>query len=448
MQRSSTIFMAKCVTILAVIPAVILASASGPEARHTGAPGDLGTCTACHAGQANPTGGSVQITAAEGSTYTPGQKQRMTVTITDTGATARLYGFQATARLASNLSRGQAGTLTPSNSETKVVCEDDRNAPCRTEAPLQFIEHSQAKSGNTYEFDWTPPASADAGPVTFYVAGNAANGNGQNTGDRIFTANITLTPGGASSGPKPAIQSSNGVQNGATFENNMVAGSWTTIKGTDLAQNTRIWLGSDFVNGAAPTELDGVKVNIDGKPAAVYFISPTQINVQAPDLGGKTGNVPVEVITRNGTSNTATGNVLSAAPGWFMFDPENRKYIAGTHADGTFLGKPGLFGSALTTRAAKPGDTIILYGANFGPTNPAMPTARAVDALSPLVATPTVTVGGMNAQISYGGAAPNFIGTYQFNIVVPDVPNGDQPVVVTLPGAARTQENAFITIQR
>ena len=49
MQRSSTIFMAKCVTILAVIPAVILASASGPEARHTGAPGDLGTCTACHA---------------------------------------------------------------------------------------------------------------------------------------------------------------------------------------------------------------------------------------------------------------------------------------------------------------------------------------------------------------------------------------------------------------
>jgi uncharacterized protein (TIGR03437 family) len=131
-----------------------------------------------------------------------------------------------------------------------------------------------------------------------------------------------------------------------------------------------------------------------------------------------------------------------------MFDPEDRKYIAGTHADGTFLGKPGLFGSALTTRAAKPGDTIILYGANFGPTNPAMPTARAVDALSPLVATPTVTIGGVNAQISYGGAAPNFIGTYQFNLVVPEVPNGDQAVVVTLPGNARTQQNAFITIQR
>jgi uncharacterized protein (TIGR03437 family) len=59
-----------------------------------------------------------------------------------------------------------------------------------------------------------------------------------------------------------------------------------------------------------------------------------------------------------------------------------------------------------------------------------------------------VTIGGANATVSYGGGAPNLIGTYQFNIVVPDVPNGDQPVVVTLPGGVRTQDNAFITVQR
>jgi hypothetical protein len=60
-----------------------------------------------------------------------------------------------------------------------------------------------------------------------------------------------------------------------------------------------------------------------------------------------------------------------------------RKYIAGTHADGTFLGKSGLFGAAVTTRPAKPGDTIILYGANFGPTNPGLPEGRGVTVLSP-----------------------------------------------------------------
>jgi uncharacterized protein (TIGR03437 family) len=58
-----------------------------------------------------------------------------------------------------------------------------------------------------------------------------------------------------------------------------------------------------------------------------------------------------------------------------------------------------------------------------------------------------VTIGGVEAPVLYGGGAPNLIGTYQFNITVPDVPNGDQAVVVET-GGVRTQQNAFITIQR
>ena len=69
-------------------------------------------------------------------------------------------------------------------------------------------------------------------------------------------------------------------------------------------------------------------------------------------------------------------------------------------------------------------------------------------ALSPLVDTPSVTIGGANATVQFGGGAPNLIGTYQFNIVVPDVPNGDQPVVVQFSDGSKTQDNAFITIQR
>ena len=40
-----------------------------------------------------------------------------------------------------------------------------------------------------YEFDWTPPATA-VGNITIYVAGNAANGNGNEQGDHIYTANV------------------------------------------------------------------------------------------------------------------------------------------------------------------------------------------------------------------------------------------------------------------
>jgi uncharacterized protein (TIGR03437 family) len=443
MQRTSP-FLSKIFALLLVIPALTFARSGGPEPRKTGAPGDE-NCTSCHTGSLNPSTGSVQIAAAEGNTYTPGQRKRFTVTIMGNPA-ARVHGFQATARLASDPQRGQAGTLHPVNTETFVQCEDaSTNLPCRDTAIVQFIQHSQAKSDNTYEFEWTPPASADAGNVNIYVAGNAANGNGQESGDRIFTTSITLTPNVAS-GPRPTIQSENGVVNGATFAAGIVSGSWATIRGTNLAGNTRIWLESDFNNGQAPTQLDGVRVNIDGKPAAVYFISPTQINVQVPELD-KTGPVAVEVVNANGTSNAATGEVRPAAPGWFLFDPEDRKYIAGTHTDGTFLGKIGLFGTALTTRPAKPGDIIVLYGANFGRTNPPLPIGRGVTVESRLVAAPTVTIGGMNATVLYGGGAPSFIGTYQFNITVPDLPNGDHAVVVET-GGVRTQENAFITIQR
>jgi uncharacterized protein (TIGR03437 family) len=281
--------------------------------------------------------------------------------------------------------------------------------------------------------------------VRIYVAGNAGNGNDADTGDRIFTTSVTLTPN-VTSGPKPAIQSSNGVTNGATFEPGIVSGSWTTIYGEHLALTTRSWLETDFNSGQAPTSLDGVRVNIDGKPAAVSYISPGQINLQAPTLD-KLGPVAVEVMTPNGSSQIVNAEVRRAAPGWFMFPQENRKYIAGTTANGALLGKAGLLGTSSTTQAAKPGDTIILYGANFGPTRPPLPPGREVTELSPLEDPPTATIGGMNAIVRYGGGAPNLIGTYQFNLVVPDVPNGDHEVVVTT-GGVRTQANAFITVQR
>ena len=53
---------------------------------------------------------------------------------------------------------------------------------------------------------------------------------------------------------------------------------------------------SDFVVNRLPTQLGGVSVSIDGKPAYVYYISPTQINVLAPDYLAEA--VSVEVDTR------------------------------------------------------------------------------------------------------------------------------------------------------
>jgi uncharacterized protein (TIGR03437 family) len=49
-------------------------------------------------------------------------------------------------------------------------------------------------------------------------------------------------------------------------------------------------------------------------------------------------------------------------------------------------------------------------------------------------------VGGVQATVSYDGLAPGYVGLYQFNIVVPNVPAGSLvPVTYTLGGVTGTQ---------
>ncbi len=441
MDRNTKILIAKFSIILAV-PLILMARRLGAPAGSSGVPGER-TCSSCHVGPDPSAGGKVELSFSGGQNYTPGVPQTLTVTVTEPAA--RLYGFQATARKMSNL-REVAGTF--SGPGLLNLCDSPdltRETPkpasgCTAERPLEFIGHAEASSANTFTFTWTPPSS-DVGEVRIYVAANAANGNGQETGDRIYTANYTLTPQAA--GPKPSIRAADGVANGASFRPGIVSGSWTTIFGTDLAGTTRTWRDDEFVGDRLPTSLDGVSVNINGKPAAVYFISPTQINVQAP-TDNAIGPVQVEVIRNGQRSDAVTANLERVSPAFFLFDPEGRKYLAAVNSDGVFLGKPGLF-SGLTTRPAAPGGTVLLFGTGFGPTTPAVPAGQVFSGAAALNDPVRITIGGMEATVQFAGLSG--AGLYQFNVVVPaNLTNGDHAVVTEI-GGLRTQENAFITIQ-
>jgi uncharacterized protein (TIGR03437 family) len=50
----------------------------------------------------------------------------------------------------------------------------------------------------------------------------------------------------------------------------------------------------DFLSGKMPTQLAGVSVMVSGKPAFVYFISKSQVNVLTP-LDSATGQVTIVV---------------------------------------------------------------------------------------------------------------------------------------------------------
>jgi uncharacterized protein (TIGR03437 family) len=435
--------------IFLTLPLLLLAFSVGPDPRHTGAPGDQ-TCarSGCHVGTAlNAGGGNVALQFPGGLTYTPGQRQRITVVITDTNATTRRYGYQATARLGSNEANGQAGSITPLGTDI-VLCQDGSqktSAPCRATAPLEFVSHGSA--GNTtgrFEFDWTAPAT-DVGPVRIYVAANAANGNGQDTGDRIYTANATLTPAAATSN-RPTITPTGGVVNGASFASGIVAGSWTTLFGSNLAAALKTWDGLIDAAGNFPTAIDNIRVTIDGLPAFMNFVSANQINVQAPALT-RTGMVPVVVTTPAGASEPVMVNAVRESLGLFLFTQTAPKYPAAVRAtDGRFIAPPGLF-PGVTTEPAKPGDVILLFGTGFGPTTPAVTPGRVFSGAAPLTDASSlqVRIGGMSVTPSFAGLSGS--GLYQFNVTVPNLPDGDHRIEMLLNGQ-QIQADVQLSVRR
>src|SRR5262249_8785234 len=147
------------------------------------------------------------------------------------------------------------------------------------------------------------------------------------------------------------------------------------IYGTNLSSATREWAGTDFTGTKAPTSLEGVRVKIAGKDAFVRYVSPTQVNVQAPDDIGTGNGIAVELTNSAGTSNTTvTAAVVSPA---LLTTPSflvgGRQYVAALFTDfQTFVGRANLI-AGVPFRPAKAGDTIVVYAVGCGATSPASP---------------------------------------------------------------------------
>jgi uncharacterized protein (TIGR03437 family) len=469
MTRNRKLIVAKTAVVLAAIPFLLWAHEYGPAPGYCGVPKENASCisSGCHVGTANDPNnkGSVKVSFANGTSYVPGVKQHLVVTIDD--PTQRAWGFQLTARLSSN-SATMGGSFAFTDVNTQLMCSSadlvrlqgqclstnpadacaNASTTCPSNMPLQYMEHTlsgynatRGKSGpQTYEFDWTPPASAN-GNIDFFVAGNAANGDLLPTGDHIYTTKYTLTAGTA--GPTPAI-SANGVVNGASFQPGIVPGSWLTIQGTNLSPTTDTW-DKFIVNGKLPTSVDGVSVSVGGKPAYVYFISPTQINAVAPDAG--TGSLAVTVGTPSGTSAVVNATSQSMGPAFFLWP--GSQPVATRNADASFAVKPGTFTGATTT-AAKPGDVLVLWGTGFGPTNPATtigeqtPSDRVYNTASPV----TVTINNTPATVFGAALAPGFAGLYQVAIQVPaSLADGDWPIKASI-GSFQSPDGVLLSVKK
>lgn len=423
--------------LVTLVPGLLWARSAGAPPAHSGAPGDR-TCAACHVGGAANSGpGRVTLAFSGGSSYAAGQTQRVTVTIEDPDG--RRWGFQVSARPTANAETTSAGKLAPVDANTRLATP--------TQEPLEWITHTADGTRNgtsgpvTFEFDWTAPA-ADVGTVDFYVAANAANAGGSNAGDRIYTSKATLTAAGAA--PRPAI-SEGGVVSTASQRPGIAPGGWVTILGTNLAPTSRTWTTEEVVDGALPASLEGTSVTINGKPAAINYISPTQLQVQAPD-DDATGEVSVVVTTRDGASEPFRATLQRHAPAFCEYAAQGRRMAAATHEDGALVGPPNVLGAAVPSRPARPGDIVSIAGTGFGPTDPATPAGRVVSGESRLAGTVTVRIGDRDAEVTFAGLTAT--GSNRVRVRIPaDLAAGDQPVVATINGVA-SQDGVVLTIQR
>lgn len=253
--------------------------------------------------------------------------------------------------------------------------------------------------------------------------------------------------------PSPAIRATQPVLQAFLGGDRISPGTWLEIYGQNFAAQAKDWTGQ-IQGNQAPVSIDGIRVNIDGKPAYIYYVSPTQINVQAPD-GIGTGPVTVEVVTRGGRAvSTVQASAFSPA---LLTTPAflagGRQYVAALFAAELNQGKQVFAGRAnlapgASFRPARPGDALTLFAVGCGPTNPASPAGLVVQGLRPLANRPQVFLGQSPADAS-GFLSSGFIGLCQINITVPNVSGdskGDIPIRMIIGGVGNAQ-NLFITVQ-
>ena len=112
-----------------------------------------------------------------------------------------------------------------------------------------------------------------------YAAGEAVTGADVVTGTETYLTTLQLSPPVT---PPAVTRRGQRCQFRIPGRERVVGGDL----GTNLAPpgDSRRWNpATEIVNGELPVSLDGTSVTVNGKAAAVEYISPGQLNVQLPD---------------------------------------------------------------------------------------------------------------------------------------------------------------------
>ena len=218
-------------------------------------------------------------------------------------------------------------------------------------------------------------------------------------------------------GPVITTVSDNLVDGGA-----VVPGGWFYVKGSDLSDVTRIWGSADFADATSlPTDLNGVEVWVNGAPVPVYFISPGQVNAQAPR--NISGSITVQVFRLGLGSNILTTSTTQFQPSLYYYRVGSKNYAGAVFLDNVIMGDPAVVPG---TRKAKVGDIVQLYAAGLAP-EPSGPVTSVIP-----ISGVTVTIGSVDAPVSFAGLVA--AGQFQVNLTVPQLADGEYTITVSVSG--------------
>jgi len=182
----------------------------------------------------------------------------------------------------------------------------------------------------------------------------------------------------------------------------LAPGTAYSVYGSNLAAVTRATSASDL-----PSTLAGVRVLINGDPAGLFSISPSQINLRAPDSLA-TPVVFIQVDNNGSLSNAIEVPVASTAPGVFSITQTGTGSALVTHAD---------FSLVTPAAPARPGETVIVFAAGLGAVTE-IPGSGLSAVTDPGL---RVLFDAVPGEISFAGLVPGFAGLYQINVAVPEV---------------------------
>ena len=270
-----------------------------------------------------------------------------------------------------------------------------------TSAAFTFTSSTNNSARGT--FRWTP-ATSDVGKT---VALTFTASDGQLSDTRVVNVRVV------EAGPLAAVSAAN--YRGGSLALDSIASAF----GNDLAVR---------VEGAQtlplPTELAGTTVTINGVPAPLFFVSPTQINFAVP-ASLELGSATIVVSNALGTFSLGQIQLTAAAPAIFTVDSTGTGDAAAVATADGINYQTAPFDVMVNGHSS----VLLLYGTGLRHAAAANPNDE-----NGVAESVTITIGGQPARVWYVGAQPDFIGLDQINVEIPAslVGSGTRRVEVVL----------------